>query len=141
MSHSTDPNCIFCKIVAGFIPCHKIAETAEALSFLDIGPLSRGHALVIPKGHAVTLDQLSDEAVAGCATLAKKIGAAIATAMGVGGWNLLQNNGSIAGQVVPHVHFHIIPRAPGDALGFRWPAGSLDKDDAAALVKAIAGAL
>ncbi len=128
-------DCIFCKIVAGDIPCHKVYEDEHVLSFLDIGPLSRGHTLVIPKAHAVTLDELSDEAAAACGLAAKKVGAAVAQATGCDGWNLLQNNGEVAGQVVMHVHFHIIPRTPDDGLGYRWPAGQLD-DDAAAELKA-----
>ncbi len=141
MTNPTDANCIFCKIVAGLIPCHKLLETADTLSFLDVGPLSRGHALVIPKGHWVTLDQMPDQVVAQCATVARQVGAAIIKATGASGWNLLQNNGATAGQVVMHVHFHIIPRAEGDGLGFRWPAGKLAAEDAGELVRAITGAM
>jgi len=137
MPAPTDPNCIFCKIIAGAIPCFKLWESPTVLSFLDIGPLSRGHALVIPKGHAVTLDQLTEEVAGDCGRAVRKVGAAVAKVLGAAGWNVLQNNGSIAGQVVPHVHFHIIPRKEGDGLGYRWNAGQIDKQDAAELVKAI----
>ncbi len=130
-----DPDCIFCKIIAGKIPSHAVYEDEHVLSFLDIGPLSRGHTLIIPKGHYVTLDEVPAETAAACGRAAKAVGAAVVASTGCAGWNLLQNNGSVAGQVVMHVHFHIIPRDEGDGLGYRWPAGKLD-DQAAAELKA-----
>ena len=137
MPHPTDPACIFCKIVAGQIPCHRVFENEHVLSFLDIGPLSRGHTLIIPRGHWVTIDQLPDDVAAACGVAAKKISAAISKATGAAGWNVLQNNGKIAGQVVMHVHFHLIPRVEGDGLGYHWPAGKLAADEAAALLTEI----
>ena len=80
MPHPTDPACIFCKIVAGQIPCHRVFENEHVLSFLDIGPLSRGHTLIIPRGHWVTIDQLPDDVAAACGVAAKKISAAISNA-------------------------------------------------------------
>lgn len=121
-----NPDCIFCKIIAGQIPSHQVYEDEHVFSFLDIGPLSRGHTLIIPKGHWVTLDQMPDDVAAACGVAAKKIGSAVAKATGCEGWNVLQNNGAVAGQVVMHVHFHLIPRTDGDGLGYRWPAGELD---------------
>ena len=141
MAQPTDSGCIFCKIIAGTIPCHKLFESANVLSFLDIGPLSRGHALIIPKGHWATLDLMPDEVVAECAVVTKKIGAAVKKVTGTAGWNLLQNNGAVAGQVVMHVHFHVIPRKEGDGLGFRWPAGKLSGDEAIDLVNKITATL
>lgn len=136
-----DADCIFCKIIAGEIPCHRVYEDEHVLSFLDIGPLSEGHTLIIPKGHYVTLDELPDETAAACGRAGKKIGAAVAEATGCAGWNLLQNNGKVAGQVVMHVHFHIIPRTEGDGLGYRWDAGELNDAAAGRLKAAIAGKL
>lgn len=133
----TDPGCIFCKIVAGQIPCHKLYEDAQTLAFLDIGPLSRGHCLIIPKAHYTTIDQMPGDLVGACAALLPRLSRAVVAATGVAGWNILQNNGQIAGQAVHHVHFHIIPRAEGDSLGYRWPAGKLDSADAQRLVQAI----
>jgi len=130
-------DCIFCKIVTGEISCHKVYEDEHVLSFLDIGPLSRGHTLIIPKAHHVTLDELSADEAAACGRAARRIGAAVARATDCQGWNLLQNNGVAAGQVVMHVHFHIIPRTEGDGLGYRWPAGELDDDTAGELRAAI----
>lgn len=141
MPHTADPQCLFCKIIAGTIPCHRLYEDDHVLSFLDIGPLSRGHLLVIPKQHAVTLDQLDETSAMACVKATRKLGKAVCAATGASDWNLLQNNGPLAGQVVMHVHFHVIPRREGDGLGFRWPAGKLEKDAAATLVAAIAGNL
>ena len=141
MNQPTNSDCIFCKIIAGAIPCYKLHESAQVLSFLDVGPLSRGHALIIPKGHWTTLDQVPDELVAESAVMVKNIGKAITKVTGMPGWNVLQNNGAVAGQAVMHVHFHVIPRSEGDGLGFRWPAGKLEKNDAIELLSAIQGAM
>lgn len=133
-------DCIFCKIVAGQIPCCKLFEDEHILSFLDIGPVSRGHCLIIPKQHVARLDDAGDKdaaALAAVMRLAPRLGRAVAAGVGATGWNFLQNNGADAGQVVEHVHFHIIPRMAGDGLGYRWPAGSLDPQEAPALVQAI----
>jgi len=131
------PDCIFCKIIAGDIPCHRIDEDEHVLSFLDIGPVSQGHTLIIPKGHWVTLDQMPDDVAAACGVAIKRIGSAVARATGCDGWNVLQNNQAAAGQEVKHVHFHIIPRVAGDQLGYRWPAGELSSDTAERLKAAI----
>lgn len=132
-----DPDCIFCKIVTGAIPCHKVYEDDAVLSFLDVGPLSRGHTLVIPKAHHVTLADTPPDLAGRCMAAVAKLGPAVAKATGVAGWNVLQNNGAVAGQVVMHVHFHIIPRREGDGLGYRWPTGQLDAADAVTLLGAI----
>lgn len=136
-----DPNCLFCRIVAGQIPCHRIYEDAEVLAFLDIGPLARGHTLVIPKAHFATLDQMTPQAVSVCAAVLPKLSRAVCRATGATAWNILQNNGSAAQQSVGHVHFHIIPRSSGDTIGYRWNAGKLDTADAQSLVEKITGSL
>jgi len=106
----------------------KLAETELSYSFLDIGPLSKGHSLVIPKYHAEKLHELPDEYLKDALPLAKKL----AIAIGAENYNLLQNNGKIAHQVVPHVHFHIIPK-PSDSktegLGIEWPTTSPPKEE------------
>ena len=117
-------DCVFCKIVAGEIPCTKIFEDEFCLSFLDIGPLADGHTLLIPKTHYGQLPDVPTETMAGLASQLPRIGRAIVRATGAEGFNVLQNNGRIAGQVVPHVHFHLIPRKAEDGLGYRWNAGS-----------------
>ncbi len=136
-----EPGCIFCKIVAGEIPAYKLYEDEHALAFLDVGPLSRGHSLVIPKAHYTTLDQMPDGLVGACASLLPRLGKAVVAATGAPGWNVLQNNGPIAGQVVMHMHFHIIPRNEGDSLGYRWSAGKLDSQDAQTLLNDITSRL
>lgn len=135
MSETTP--CIFCKIAQGDIPCHKLYEDDHVLAFLDVGPLSRGHCLLIPKAHHMTIDCLPEALAAACGRALPKLSKAVAAATGVTNWNILQNNGQAAGQVVHHVHFHIIPRIEGDGLGYRWPAGKLDGEDAKKLVEAI----
>jgi len=119
----SDPNCIFCKIAAGSIPALKILEDDRVIAFLDIGPLADGHLLVIPKEHYVQLDQMPPGLVADLCGHLPKLSAAVVKAVSADGYNILQNNGDCAGQEVQHVHFHIIPRVPGDGLGYRWLAG------------------
>jgi histidine triad (HIT) family protein len=125
---------IFSKILRGEIPCHKVYEDEHVLAFLDIGPLSRGHTLVIPKEAATTLDQLSDEASAAIGRVLPRLCRAVKKVTGTDQYNILQNNGPLAHQAVFHVHFHIIPK-PSDKVGLDigWPAGKLDPEQAKAL--------
>lgn len=118
-----DPSCVFCKIVAGQIPCLRVLEDGEVLAFLDIGPLAEGHLLVIPKEHYVRLDQMPLESLLAIGRQLPRLAQVVMRATGCQAYNLLQNNGGEAGQVVGHVHFHIIPRKSGDGLGYRWNAG------------------
>jgi histidine triad (HIT) family protein len=133
---------IFSKILRGEIPCFKVYEDPHVLAFLDVGPLSRGHTLVIPKEPAATLDQLSDDAAAAIGRVLPRICRAVKKATGSEDYNVLQNNGSLAHQAVFHVHFHIIPK-PNEAegLGVRWPVTKLEPGGAPALAKAIADAI
>ncbi|HSP97036.1 MAG TPA: HIT family protein [Candidatus Dormibacteraeota bacterium] len=133
---------IFGKILRGEIPCHKLYEDERVLAFLDVAPLSTGHALVIPKEPAPTLDQLSDESAAAIGRVLPRLARAIMRVTGTGAYNVLQNNGAAAHQVVMHVHFHIIPKPSQDAgLGIGWPTGSLDHAQAAALAQKITAVL
>jgi diadenosine tetraphosphate (Ap4A) HIT family hydrolase len=122
MAHS-DPNCIFCKIIAGQIPCFKLAEDDHALAFLDIGPLSRGHSLVIPKEHAEKVHQLSPASMAHVGPMISRV----AAALGTENYNVLQNNGRLAHQEVMHVHFHILPKDAESGLEVMWPTLTGDK--------------
>lgn len=117
-----NPDCNFCKIVAVEIPASVVYENDSLVAFLDINPLADGHLLVIPRDHYGALDQMPP-AVCGqlCAAL-PALGRALLEVTGASGYNVLQSNGQAAGQVVPHVHFHLIPRQPIDDLGFRWNA-------------------
>ena len=121
------PDTIFSRIIRGEIPCARVYEDEHVFAFLDIGPLSPGHTLVIPKEPAATLDQLSDDAAAAIGRVLPRIARAVMKATGTTAYNVLQNNGAAAHQAVFHVHFHIIPKpAGGGGLGIGWPAGKLD---------------
>lgn len=112
--------CVFCGIVDGKIPSSKLYEDNEVIAFLDIMPASKGHALVITKKHYHTLLDVPHEELCALIKTAQKIGAAAMKATGAEGFNLLQSNGKVAGQVIGHVHIHVIPRKDGDGLNFSW---------------------
>src|SRR5574339_114252 len=118
------PDTIFSRIIRGEIPCAKVYEDDAVFAFLDIGPLSKGHTLVIPKEPAATLDKLSDESAAAVGRVLPRLARAVMRATGATDYNILQNNGALAHQAVFHVHFHIIPKFPdGSGLGIKWGAG------------------
>ena len=117
---ASDPNCIFCKIVAGEIPCFKLFEDAETLAFMDINPVHDGHALVIPKAHSPNVFEIAPEDFAAAARTATKVAKAVNAAVRPDGINLMQANGEGAGQSVGHFHLHIIPRHSDDGLLFNW---------------------
>ena len=108
--------CIFCKIVSGEIPADKIYEDESLLAFLDIAPVNPGHVLVIPKKHYENIEETPEEVLCWLIKKVKEVGLAVKNGLGVSGYNIVQNNGSVAGQVVPHLHFHIIPRKENDNL-------------------------
>ncbi|KAM0790070.1 Adenosine 5'-monophosphoramidase [Microbotryomycetes sp. NB124-2] len=135
-SHNADGNCIFCKIIKGEIPSFKLIETDKTFSFFDIGPLSKGHALVIPKYHGAKLHDIPDDSLTELLPIAKKI----AKAVGATDYNILQNNGRIAHQEVDHVHVHMIPKPKaGDDEGLvvGWPAQKANMDELKAFVEEI----
>jgi len=133
---------IFSKIIRGEIPCHKLHEDEHVLAFLDVFPLSPGHALVIPKEPAATIDQLSDDAAAAVGRVLPRLVRAVMKATGASACNILQNNGALAHQAVFHVHFHIIPKMSEEVgLGIGWKAGKLDPAAAASLKASIVAAL
>lgn len=118
---------VFSKILRGEIPAHKLYEDVQVLAFLDIAPLAPGHAVVIPKEPAPTLDQLSDDSAAAIGRVLPRLCRALQAATGTRDFNVLQNNGRLAHQAVDHVHFHIIPK-PNEAqgLGVKWPSAPVD---------------
>jgi histidine triad (HIT) family protein len=133
---------IFAKIIGGQIPCHRIYEDDQVLAFLDINPLSTGHALVIPKEPAETMDRLSDEAAAALGRVLPRICRAVIAVTGVREYNVLENNGTGAHQAIPHVHFHIIPKPNArEGLGIGWPMRTLEAAEGAALAARIAAAI
>src|SRR5690606_8615584 len=130
---------VFDKILDGEIPCHRVYEDDHVLAFLDIGPLSKGHTLVIPKERKSFLHELSDESAAAIGRVLPRLARAVMKATGASAYNVLQNNGAEAHQAVFHVHFHIIPKIGGDGLGIGWKPGKLE--DPEGLARAIRDAL
>lgn len=137
-----DPSgCVFCKIAAGTIPASLVLQNDQVVAFLDIGPLAPGHTLLIPRTHVEHLTDLPPDAASALAAELPRLGRAVLQATGAAGFNVLINQGGVAGQVVPHVHVHIIPRKEGDSLGYRWNAGTYATGQAEKLVAAIQRAL
>jgi histidine triad (HIT) family protein len=114
-------SCIFCKIVRGEIPSTKLYEDDLVLSFMDINPINPGHVLVIPRTHYATLFEADPVALQACVTVARKIGKAVIRAVSAQGLNFLQNNHRAAGQLIEHLHFHLIPRYENDGFLTTWP--------------------
>ena len=119
-----NPDCIFCKIAVGQVPCVKLLEDEHALAFMDIGPLAEGHVLLIPRQHFARLDEVPADVAGAVLRHLPCLARAVQKSVGCEGYNVLQNNGRVANQLVQHVHFHIIPRNSGDAFHFNWPAGA-----------------
>lgn len=113
-------DCIFCKIIKGTIPSEKVFEDGVVIAIVDINPICPGHTLVISKEHYPTLLETPSETLAAIAAPLKTVSAAVVKAMGADGFNLLENNHPCAGQAIPHIHFHIIPRKTGDTIRFNW---------------------
>ena len=113
-------DCIFCKIVAGKIPCAKIYEDKEVLSFLDISPANKGHTLVIPKKHYETLNDIPEKEIGKLMETVQKISKLIDRNLKPDGYNLLMSNKQAAEQVINHAHIHIIPRYATDDFKLTW---------------------
>ncbi len=141
MSANYDSNCIFCKILQGQIPSVKLFESDAFLVFLDINPLNKGHALIIPRQHMETVFSMEPSCGIELFSIICRVGQAIMQATGATGLNVLQNNYVDAGQAVPHVHWHLIPRVAGDGL-LPWHPGTYsDSQEMAALAEKIRVAL
>lgn len=133
-----DDNCIFCKIANGEIPSATIYEDEDFRAILDLGPASKGHALLLPKEHYADLFALPDETAEKVLPVAKKIVSRMKDVLGCDGYNLMQNNGECAGQTVFHFHMHMIPRYKDDKVGLGWKMGELsdaDRDEILAKLK------
>ena len=115
-------DCIFCKIASGQIPSARIYEDEIVFAFLDIGPVSDGHTLVMPRQHFEKVHNCPPELLGQIWTRLGKIAGAVASATGADGYNILCNNGRAAGQLVDHLHFHIVPRRAGDGVFAKWPS-------------------
>ena len=134
-----DCNCIFCKIANGEIPSTTLYEDEDFRVILDLGPATRGHALLLPKNHFANLFELDDETAQKAILVAKKIAGKMKAALGADGFNLVQNNGEAAGQTVFHFHMHLIPRYENDNAGILWEPGETTPEDMAEVKRLVDG--
>ena len=132
---------IFTRIIQGEIPALKVLETDLALAFLDISPVNPGHVLLIPKADYPTLAELPDELAAHLGSLLPRLCRAVQAASGADSFNVICNNGLVAGQTVSHVHWHIIPRFPNDAVRWPWPHSSYGEGESSVMQARIVSAL
>ncbi|WP_022766848.1 HIT family protein [Butyrivibrio sp. XPD2006] len=133
-------NCIFCKIAAGEIPSNTIYEDDSFRVILDLGPATKGHALVLPKNHYADLFEIPEDVLADAAKVAKKVAGTMKDKLSCDGLNLVQNNGETAGQTVMHFHLHIIPRYKDDGQHILWKPTSPSAEELAAIKDTIVGA-
>ncbi len=122
-------DCIFCKIVEGELPCTKVYEDDDTLAFMDIGPVVKGHTLVIPKEHYDPITGTPPGVLQKLIVVVQKVAQAQIKGLGADGLNVTQANGSVAGQVVPHIHFHVIPRFESDGHKWNWLAKEYDNQE------------
>jgi histidine triad (HIT) family protein len=132
-----DPDCLFCKIVAGELPGAIVDEDEETVAFMDINPATRGHALVVPRRHAANLLEIEPEQLAATMQASQRLAARMTDRLGADGVNLLNACGSAAWQTVFHFHVHVIPRYVGDPLQLPWIPGPGDPDEIAAAAAAL----
>jgi histidine triad (HIT) family protein len=136
---AADPDCLFCKIVAGEIPATRVAEDDRTIAFMDINPATRGHVLVIPREHAKDLLEIDPEDLAAVAKAAQRLAATMPDRLGADGVNLLNSCGRAAWQTVFHFHMHVIPRYDADPLRLPWMPEPGDRDDIAASARDLEG--
>jgi histidine triad (HIT) family protein len=132
-----DPDCLFCKIVAGETPATVVGQDERTVSFMDINPGTRGHALVVPRRHAVDLGEVGEQDLAACALAAKRLARRAREALGADGVNLMNSWGQAAWQTVFHFHIHVIPRYSGDPLALPWTPARGDEGEIAAAAEAL----
>lgn len=130
-------DCIFCKIANGEIPSQTLYEDADFRVILDLGPATRGHALILPKEHADNLYELPEELAAKVLPVARKVGTMMKEKLHCDGLNLIQNNGETAGQTVMHFHMHMIPRYADDGQTIGWKPGEPSQEELAAIRRQI----
>lgn len=121
-------DCIFCRIAAGDIPSATLYEDGDFRVILDLGPASKGHALILPKAHYANIYEITEELAGKAMILAKKMAGVLTEALQCDGFNLVQNNGEPAGQTVFHFHMHLIPRYEGDQVGLLWDPKELQPE-------------
>lgn len=132
-------NCIFCKIANGEIPSATLYEDEDFRVILDLGPASKGHALILPKAHAANIYEISDDMAAKAMILAKKMATKMTEALKCDGFNIVQNNGEPAGQTVFHFHMHLIPRYKGDGQRIGWVPKEPSQEELEAIKEQILG--
>ena len=130
-------DCIFCKIANGEIPSACIYENKEFRVILDVGPATRGHVLILTKEHYDNIFEIDAETAGRLFSLASVVARAMKKTLNCDGMNILQNNGTIAGQTVFHFHLHLIPRYEGDQVKVTWPQGEISEDEKTELVNMI----
>lgn len=127
-----DPDCIFCMIVAGELPATIVGEDERTISFMDIAPATRGHALVIPREHSADLLSIESDDLAAVNLAAKRLAVRVKQQLGAEGVNLMNSCGALAFQTVFHFHLHVIPRYEGDGLRLPWVPAAGDPEQIAA---------
>jgi histidine triad (HIT) family protein len=135
----SDPDCIFCKVLAGEIPAEFVDEDEKTVAFMDINPWTRGHALVIPRNHSKDLLEVPEEDLAATAAGAKRLARMMKERLGCDGVNLLNSCGAAAWQTVFHFHIHVIPRYVGDPLQLPTRPRQADKDELAEVAAELRG--
>jgi histidine triad (HIT) family protein len=128
----SDPDCLFCRIVAGELPSVRVHEDERTVAFMDISPATRGHVLVVPRAHADDVHDIEAADLAACASVAQLLAGRLRERLGADGINLLNSSGAAAWQSVAHFHLHVIPRYAGDPLVLPWTPRPRDADDISA---------
>ena len=129
---ASDPDCLFCRIVAGELASNRVHEDERTVAFMDIAPATRGHLLVVPRNHARDIGDIDFEDLAACARTAQLLARRLRERLGADGINLLNSSGEAAWQTVAHFHLHVIPRYEGDPLRLPWDPAAAEADDVAA---------
>ena len=126
--------CIFCQIINQEIPCYRVYEDDQVLAFLDIKPVNPGHTLVVPKKHSANIEEINEADLTALILAVKKIGCLLKKKLGVSGYNMNCNNDPIAGQLIPHLHFHVIPRHEGDGC-LSWKQSTYRGEEADKIIR------
>jgi histidine triad (HIT) family protein len=136
---AADPDCLFCKIIAGEIPSTRVYEDERTVAFMDINPATRGHLLVVPREHTRDLLSIGPEDLDAVLRSAQKLASVVPERLGADGVNLLNSCGRAAWQTVFHFHMHVIPRYAGDPLRLPWTPEPGDRDEIAEAAAALEG--
>lgn len=133
--------CIFCKIVKGEIPSYKVYEDGKTLAFLDVNPINVGHTLVIPKNHVSKIPMAEEDDLLALTKTLKKVVTGVEKSMRVDNLNVFVNQGRDAGQLIPHLHYHVVPRHKGDGVKFDIPQRKLSEEEFKDVVEKIRSAI